>query len=129
MAARTHCGAPEHYLSRTPALQGLLHPVPRVLLPIPERQTQTPLPPPLLPLRRRLLVMDSHSQLPTAFTDPLISFPDLCSSSPAPSRPPILAGAWLPMITIRRRLLLTVDRLPRPTPHHDNLSANSLVTP
>jgi hypothetical protein len=40
---RVHSGAPEPYFSRAPALHGLLHPVPQVPLPIPERQTQTPL--------------------------------------------------------------------------------------
>jgi hypothetical protein len=60
--------------------------------------------PSLLPLRRLLLVVGSHCRPPIALANHLTSFSSLCSSSPAPSRSPILAGASLPTPAVRRRL-------------------------
>jgi hypothetical protein len=48
---------------------------------------------PLLLSSESRLTVDSHHRVPIALTDPLASFPKLCSCFPAPSRPPISTGA------------------------------------
>jgi hypothetical protein len=113
---RARCRTPEPYLSRAQALQELLYSVHLVFLPISKLQPRAPLPPPLLSLQRLLLVVGIHDRLPIAPTDPLTSFSNFYSSSPAPSSSPISAGAPSPTPAVRHRLLLAVDSPPQPIP-------------
>jgi hypothetical protein len=126
---RAHRGAPDLYLLRAPALPKLLHSVLLLLLPIPELQLRFPLPPLLLSLRRPRLIVGSHGRPPTTPTDPLISFSDLCLSSPALRGPPILAGTRLSTIAVRRRPRLTVGSSLRAFPRHHDLLASTTSSP
>jgi hypothetical protein len=122
---RAHRGAPDLYLSCAPALPKLLHFVLLLLLPIPELQLCFPLPPLLLSLRRPRLIVGSHDRPPTTPTDPLISFPHLCSSSPALRSPPILAGTRLSTIAVRRGPRLPMGSSLRAFPRHHDLLAST----
>jgi hypothetical protein len=127
-SGRAHCRTPRPYLSRTLALPKLLHYVLLFLFLIPEPQLHFPLPPLLLSLRRPRLIVGSHGRPPTDPTDPLISFPDLCSSSPALSSPPILAGTRWSTIVVRHRPRLTVGSSLRAFPCHPNPTASTTST-